>query len=203
MELGDPASLDGKVVRAAAAIFGALSVVLFVPEDLLLPRAAPAARRKYLDLAVFNVERGYYREASAFQKVVKSRNHLLKRGPVDPVLLDAYDDELPYWLKVGARQQLIVPYSVVHNDVRFARQGMTSGDEYLAYVKNAVQCVLEEDPPRMLSFGLHNRIIGHPGRALGLARLLDWLADQPRVWLTRRVDIARHWKQVHPAKLSS
>ena len=51
----------------------------------------------------------------------------------------------------------------------------------------------------MLSFGLHNRIIGHPGRALGLARVLDWLAAQPRVWITRRIDIARHWKQVHPA----
>ena len=97
----------------------------------------------------------------------------------------------------------MVPYSITHNDVRFARQGMTSGDEYLAYIKNAVQCVLEEDPPCMLSFGLHNRIVGHPGRALGLARLLDWLADQPRVWITRRVDIARHWKQVHPTKLSS
>ena len=116
---------------------------------------------------------------------------------------ETYNDELPYWVKVGARRQLVLPYSITHNDVRFARQGLTSGDEYLAYIKNAVQCVLEEDPPRMLSFGLHNRIIGHPGRALGLARVLDWLADQPRVWMTRRIDIARHWKQVHPAPLSS
>jgi DNA replication and repair protein RecF len=92
--------LDGKQVRGAAAVFGAVSVVLFVPEDLLLPRAAPAARRRFLDLAVFNVERGYYREASAFQKVVKSRNHLLRRGPVDAILLDAYDEELA---RTGAR----------------------------------------------------------------------------------------------------
>jgi DNA replication and repair protein RecF len=92
--------LDGKRVRGAAAIFGAVSVVLFVPEDLLLPRAAPSARRRFLDLAVFNVERAYYREASAFQKVVKSRNHLLKRGVADPVLLDAYDEELA---RTGAR----------------------------------------------------------------------------------------------------
>jgi DNA replication and repair protein RecF len=97
---GRTVTLDGKRVRGAAAIFGAVSVVLFVPEDLLLPRAAPAARRRFLDLAVFNVERGYYKEAAAFQKVVKSRNHLLKRGPVDPVLLDAYDDELS---RTGAR----------------------------------------------------------------------------------------------------
>lgn len=97
---GRSVRLDGKNVRGAAAIFGAVSVVLFVPEDLLLPRAAPSARRRFLDLAVFNVERGYYREASAFQKVLKSRNHLLKRGPFDPVLLDAYDEELA---RTGAR----------------------------------------------------------------------------------------------------
>jgi DNA replication and repair protein RecF len=103
IKLGDggrAVQLDGKAVRGAAAVFGAVSVVLFVPEDLLLPRAAPAARRRMLDLAVFNVERGYYREASAFQKVVRSRNHLLKRGAVEPVLLDAYDDELA---RTGAR----------------------------------------------------------------------------------------------------
>jgi len=97
---GRTVTLDGKQVRGAAAVFGAVSVVLFVPEDLLLPRAAPAARRRFLDLAVFNVERGYYREASAFQKVVKSRNHLLRRGPVETVLLDAYDEELA---RTGAR----------------------------------------------------------------------------------------------------
>lgn len=112
---------------------------------------------------------------------------------------DAYDDDLPYWVKVGARRQLVVPYSLVHNDVRFSRQGITTGDDYFTYIQNAVQCVLDEDPPQMLSFGLHNRIIAHPGRARGLARVLDWLASHPRVWVTRRVDIARHWKKVHPA----
>lgn len=112
---------------------------------------------------------------------------------------DAYDDELPYWVKVGTRRQLVVPYSLVHNDVRFVRQGITTGDDYFTYIQNAVQCVLDEDPPRMLSFGLHNRIIAHPGRAMGLARVLDWLANHPRVWVTRRIDIARHWKREHPA----
>jgi allantoinase len=113
---------------------------------------------------------------------------------------DAYDDDLPYWVKVGARRQLVVPYSLVHNDVRFSRQGITTGDDYFTYIQNAVQCVLDEDPPRMLSFGLHNRIIAHPGRAMGLARILDWLANHPRVWVTRRIDIARHWKREHPAE---
>lgn len=112
---------------------------------------------------------------------------------------EAYDDELPYWVRVGERSQLVLPYSLVHNDIRFPRQGLTSGDEYFAYARNAIECVLEEDPPRMLSFGLHNRIIGHPGRAAGLARLLDWIATQPRVWVARRIDIAEHWRSTHPA----
>jgi allantoinase len=111
---------------------------------------------------------------------------------------DAYDDELPYWVKVGARDQLVIPYSLVHNDVRFSRQGITTGSDYFDYVQNAVQCVIDEDPPRMLSFGLHNRIIGHPGRAYGLAKALDWLASNPKVWLVRRLDIATHWRKLHP-----
>ena len=97
---GRTARLDGKHVRGTAAALGAVSVVLFVPEDLLLPRAAPAQRRRFLDLAIFNIERGYYEEASAYQKVLKNRNALLKRGPGDPRLLDTYDEELA---RTGAR----------------------------------------------------------------------------------------------------
>jgi DNA replication and repair protein RecF len=97
---GRIARLDGKLVRGTAAALGTVSVVLFVPEDLLLPRAAPAARRRFLDLAIFSVERGYYAEASAFQKVLRSRNALLRRGGPDPVLLDTYDEQLA---RAGAR----------------------------------------------------------------------------------------------------
>jgi DNA replication and repair protein RecF len=92
--------LDGKAVRSTANALGLLRVVLFVPEDLLLPRAAPAARRRFADLAIFNLERGYYAEASAFQKVLRNRNALLKRGTLDATLLDAFDDELA---RTGAR----------------------------------------------------------------------------------------------------
>lgn len=97
---GRQARLDGKSVRGTAAALGAVSVVLFVPEDLLLSRAAPAARRRFLDLAIFNVERGYYVEASAFQKVLRNRNALLRQGASDPTLLDTYDEELA---RTGAR----------------------------------------------------------------------------------------------------
>jgi DNA replication and repair protein RecF len=97
---GRVARLDGKLVRGVAAVLGTVSVVLFVPEDLLLPRAAPAARRRFVDLAAFNVERAYYGEASAFQKVLKNRNAILKQGRPDPLLLDTYDEELA---RTGAR----------------------------------------------------------------------------------------------------
>lgn len=97
---GRVARLDGKVVRGAQAVLGTVSVVLFVPEDLLLPRAAPSARRRFLDHAVFNVERTYYSEASAFQKVLKNRNAVLRRGTPDRTLLDTYDEELA---RKGAR----------------------------------------------------------------------------------------------------
>jgi DNA replication and repair protein RecF len=97
---GRAARLDGKAVRGTAAALGAVSVVLFVPEDLLLSRAAPAARRRFLDLAIFNVERGYYGEASAFQKVLRNRNALLRRGSSDSALLGTYDEELA---RTGAR----------------------------------------------------------------------------------------------------
>jgi len=97
---GRRARLDGKSVRGTAAALGAVSVVLFVPEDLLLSRAPPAARRRFLDLAIFNVERGYYGEASEFQKVLRNRNALLRQGSSDPALLDTYDEELA---RTGAR----------------------------------------------------------------------------------------------------
>jgi allantoinase len=156
--------------------------------------------RKQIQLATESITRtigarplGWY---SRYAPSLHTRKLLLEAGyEYDS---ETYNDELPYWVKVGTRRQLVVPYSLTHNDVRFARMGMTSGDEYLAYIRNAVQCVLEEDSPRMLSFGLHNRIIAHPGRALGLAKALDWLSGQPRVWITRRIDIARHWKRMHP-----
>ncbi|WP_191084003.1 polysaccharide deacetylase family protein [Roseococcus microcysteis] len=110
---------------------------------------------------------------------------------------DAYDDELPYWREVDGKPHLVLPYNLTHNDVRFARQGMTSGLEFFEYIKGAVEMMLSEPGGRMLSVGLHNRIIGHAGRAAGLARLLDWVATRPEIWVCRRADIAHHWVAEH------
>jgi peptidoglycan/xylan/chitin deacetylase (PgdA/CDA1 family) len=163
---------------------------------------APETEREHIRLATEIITKcigrrpeGWY---SRYAPSLSTRSILLDAGySYDS---DAYDDELPYWVKVASRDQLVVPYSLVHNDVRFSRQGLTSGNEYFDYIQNAVQCVLDEDPPRMLSFGLHNRIIAHPGRAFGLAKALDWLASLPKVWIARRVDIAAHWRKSHPVR---
>ena len=72
------------------------------------------------------------------------------------------------------------------------------GEEFFAYIRHACELMLSEPGGRMLSVGLHNRIIGHPGRASGLAKLLDWVAEQPGIWTCRRLDIARHWHAAHP-----
>jgi peptidoglycan/xylan/chitin deacetylase (PgdA/CDA1 family) len=111
---------------------------------------------------------------------------------------DAYDDELPYWRQVAGRPHLVLPYSLAHNDLRFQRAALTTGEEFTAYIRHACELMLTEPGGRMLSVGLHNRIIGHAGRASGLAKLLDWVASQPGIWVCRRLDIARHWAAEHP-----
>nr|MCU0889398.1 hypothetical protein [Rubritepida sp.] len=80
----------------------------------------------------------------------------------------------------------------------FVRQGMSTGEEFFETIRGAIAMLLSEPGGRMLSVGLHNRIMGQPARAAGLARLLDWVAAQPGIWVCRRGDIARHWIATHP-----
>jgi peptidoglycan/xylan/chitin deacetylase (PgdA/CDA1 family) len=112
---------------------------------------------------------------------------------------DAYNDELPYWTTVSGRPHLVVPYSLTTNDGKFA--GWTgTADQWLAFVRDAVDMLYREGArhPKMMSVGLHMRMIGHPARAAGLERLLDYLGTLDGVWITRRLDIARHWIATHP-----
>ena len=114
---------------------------------------------------------------------------------------DAYNDELPYWTHVGGRPHLIVPYSLGTNDVKFARSGIATAADFFAYVKDGFDVLYAEgkSQPKMMSIGLHMRITGHPSRAAGLERILDYMMGQSGVWICRRVDIARHWIATHPA----
>ncbi|MEO8667439.1 MAG: allantoinase PuuE [Bauldia sp.] len=114
---------------------------------------------------------------------------------------DAYADDLPYWVKGPQGPFLIIPYTLDANDMRFATpQGFNSGDQFFAYLKDSFDCLYaegEKGAPKMMSVGLHCRLVGRPGRAESLARFLDYVLSREKVWLPRRVDIARHWHQHH------
>jgi putative urate catabolism protein len=114
---------------------------------------------------------------------------------------DSYAEDLPYYDRANGRAQLIIPYTLDANDMRFcAAQGFNSGEQFYAYLKDAfdVLYVEGEDEPKMMSVGLHCRIAGKPGRAAALARFLDYVQGHDRVWIARRIDIARHWLERHP-----
>ncbi len=114
---------------------------------------------------------------------------------------DSYDDDLPHWELVAGKPQLIVPYTLDCNDMRFAQvQGFNSGDQFFTYLKDSFDALYEEgaETPRMMSIGLHCRLVGRPGRIKSLERFLDYAAGHEDVWFCRRVDIARHWHERHP-----
>ena len=115
---------------------------------------------------------------------------------------DSYADELPYWTKCDSGPQLIIPYTLDANDMRFATpQGFNSGDQFFAYLRDSFDVLYAEGAagsPKMMSVGLHCRLVGRPGRAAALARFLDHIAGHDDVWVTRRIDIARHWRENYP-----
>jgi OHCU decarboxylase len=114
---------------------------------------------------------------------------------------DSYADDLPYWIEGSNGPQLIVPYTLDSNDMRFAAaQGFNSGDQFYAYLKDSFDTLYAEGAtaPKMLSVGLHCRLVGRPGRAASLARFLDYVGRHDRAWVATRLDIARHWIRQHP-----
>ncbi len=113
---------------------------------------------------------------------------------------DCYSDDLPFWSYEDETPQLMLPYTLDANDMRFATaQGFNSGQQFFEYLKDSFD-VLYAEGSRMMSIGLHCRIAGRPGRAAAVARFLDYVAKHEGAWVTRRIDIAEHWRQHHPAK---
>jgi allantoinase len=112
---------------------------------------------------------------------------------------DSYSDELPYWVRVGDKPHLVVPYTMTNNDSKYMRSGMTTSDQFFTLCRDAFDVLYAEGKtrPKMMSVGLHMRITGHPARAAGLARFLDHVVRHEDVWVCRRVDIARHWHEHH------
>jgi allantoinase len=124
---------------------------------------------------------------------------------------DYYGDDLPFWLQVKKTNgelapHLVVPYTLDCNDMRFALpQGYSHGDQFFQYLRDAfdMHYAHSTDHPSMMSIGMHCRLLGRPGRMLALQRFLDHIQKHDRVWITRRIDIAQHWKREHPFNASS
>ena len=109
---------------------------------------------------------------------------------------DSYSDDLPYWEKRGNKRQLIIPYTLDNNDMRFAtNQGFNTGDHFYNYLKDSFDALYEEGKtsPKMMSVGLHCRLIGRPGRVQSLKKFLDYVLKFNDIWICKRIDIAKHW----------
>ena len=128
---------------------------------------------------------------------------------------DYYGDDLPFWMRVeksdGTRvPHLVVPYTLDANDMRFATpQGFNTAEHFFTYLRDSFDALYgESDPagldrPKMMSIGMHCRLLGKPGRILALRRFIDHVAAHEQVWVCRRIDIARHWKATHPFEMTA
>tara|TARA_B100000579_G_C22290943_1_gene602697 strand:- start:51 stop:524 length:474 start_codon:yes stop_codon:yes gene_type:complete len=113
---------------------------------------------------------------------------------------DTYSDDLPYWETKGKKKQLMIPYTLDNNDMRFlTNQGFNSGDQFFNYLKDSFDTLYEEgkENPKMMSIGLHCRIIGKPGRIKSLKKFLDYITSIDKVWICRRDEIANYWIKNH------
>jgi putative urate catabolism protein len=165
-----------------------------VPED---------EERAHLKLAIAAIERatgsrpvGWYTGRNSLQTrrlVVEDGGFLYDS--------DSYADDLPYWVEVGGQPHLVIPYTLDNNDMKFGLlNGFNHGEEFFNYLRDAFDVLYEEGAkrPKMMSVGLHCRLVGRPGRAAALARFLDYARSHDKVWITTRVEIARHWRKQHP-----
>ena len=141
--------------------------------------------------------RGWYTGRCSINTV----NLLTEMGSFD-YLSDSYADDLPYWHRYKDNDQLIIPYALDTNDMRFATaQGFNSGDQFFNYLKDSFDVLYKEGKegaPKLLNIGLHCRLVGRPGRVAALVRFLEYLKKFDDIWVARRIDIAEHWKKNHP-----
>ncbi|MBB96133.1 MAG: chitin deacetylase [Rhodobacteraceae bacterium] len=114
---------------------------------------------------------------------------------------DSYADDLPYWVSAAGKPHLVVPYTMVNNDTKILSGGLANSDDFFAMLRDAFDTLYDEGAvnPRMMSVGMHARILGHPSRVAGLARFLDYVQAREQAWICRRIDIATHWRSQYPA----
>ena len=143
--------------------------------------------------------RGWYTGRSSVNTVALAA----ETGSFD-YISDTYDDDLPYWMQVAGGDQLIIPYTLDCNDMRFATpQGFNSGDQFYTYLRDTFDALYAEGTDgaaKMMSVGLHCRLVGRPGRIQALKRFIDYIKGFEGVWTPRRIDIADHWRATHPPK---
>jgi hypothetical protein len=193
-EWGDIISVEA--IRAALASAPRTRLVQFVEE---------AEEREHVRLAVESLTRstgsrplGWYtgRLGPNTRRLVVEEGGFLYDA-------DAYNDDLPYWVEVAGRSHLVVPYTLDNNDMKFSLAGgFNSGDQFFGYLRDAFDVLYGEAAatPRMMSVGLHARLVGRPGRFAALCRFLDHVQKHRDVWICRRIDIARHWIERHPPR---
>ena len=162
-----------------------------------------AEEREHIRLAIDSLKRvmgerplGWY---CRYGSGVNTRRLLMEEGGFlyDS---DAYNDELPYYVLAEGRPQLVVPYTLTNNDTKFAAGAFGTGEDFFTYLRESFDVLYEEGrtAPKMMNVGMHLRLLGHPGRASGLMRFLDYISSKPDVWVARRIEIARHWLEEHP-----
>ena len=211
--------------RLPVTVFGVATALARNPQAVAAMREADweiaSHGLKWIDYKDFSAEeeRAHLREALRVHEEVtgerplgwytgRTSEHTLRLVQEDGGFLytaDSYADELPYWAEGPASPLLVVPYTLDANDMRFATpQGFNSGDQFHAYLRDSFDLLYREGEtaPKLMSVGLHCRLAGRPGRAAALGRFLDHVASHDRVWVARRIDVARHWVRHHrPAAL--
>ncbi|MCF1467529.1 allantoinase PuuE [Agrobacterium vitis] len=113
---------------------------------------------------------------------------------------DSYNDELPYYVIAEGLPQLVIPYTLTNNDLKWGTSNFGTGEDFFVYLRESFDVLYDEGlfAPKMMNVGMHMRLLGHPGRASGLIRFLDYVKTKPDVWICKRIDIARHWLKTHP-----
>ncbi|MEQ1768361.1 MAG: allantoinase PuuE [Devosia sp.] len=166
-----------------------------MPEDEERESIAEAVRMH--TVATGERPRGWYTGRSSLQTV-----DLTSEEGGFAYISDTYDDDLPYWRPHQGRAQLVIPYTLAANDMRFVTApGFDNGEEYFQFLKDSFDVLYDEGRrgmPKMMSLGLHCRLVGMPGRFAGLQRFLDYVRAKENVWIARRIDIAEHWIKTHP-----
>ena len=171
-------------------------------------KLSEAEEREHIRLAVESLQRtvgarplGWY---CRYGPSVNTRRLVMEEGGFlyDS---DSYADELPYYVQADGRPHLVVPYTLTNNDLKFGTGNIGSGEDFFVILREAFDMLYHEGhaAPKMMNVGMHMRLLGHPGRASGLAQFLDYVKAKPDVWVCKRIDIAQHWLTHHPAEAAA